>query len=418
MSPALVRAGGGTHTTDHIMRAMAPTGTASVILKNRALLAPELQRAMSWAVALVFAALLAGSAFMLHLSGQSVDPSAVRELIERALDLLCERPLEFATLVGGLVLSPLPALYVARARRDERLVITAQDLEYVSPLPRALQFLQPAWTVRWTQVHRASLAPSRMAPGPQFMQLVLELGLERRRLMPYVWVDPQTYRPPNPRDPREARRRMQRDAVIAELRASPLLAAVARHAPQFAVDWDAVGPGQFALEKNPWTLGAVVVFFALFGYALLDGLFLNLETYALPPGYGGSAAAGGAAALAVFGLLRRARVPSGESAALAALIGAALGAALYPGLLRINQLTDVQGLQVHAYEHRGGGYFVPRASGPPPLDLSRYGEYWTLRRPGTGYEFELRRGGLGFYQLNLAPLYAVMREHYSGRRSR
>jgi hypothetical protein len=220
---------------------------------------------------------------------------------------------------------------------------------------------------------------------------------------------------------RDQQRRMQRDAVLAELRASPLLAAVVQHVPQFSVDWDAVAPPRFALEKNRWTLATVIAFFALFVYALLDGLFLNPETYAEPPRFAAYAVAGAVVAIAVFGLLRRAGAPAGESVALALLTGAALGAALYPGLLRINQLTDRHGLQVHVYEHRGGGHFVPRASGPPPLDLSRYAEYWGKLRAGAGYEFELRRGGLGFYQLNLAPLYAAMREHYrqrDGRRSR
>jgi hypothetical protein len=404
------------------MDGMVPAASASVILKNRALLAPELPRAATWAVALSAAALLVVTPLALYLVlGPGMDPSLAGELIARAWASLRERPLELATLLGGLVLSPLPMLYVARARREERLVITEQGLEYVSPLPQALQFLNPSWSLRWAQVHRAAVESSGVAPGPQFLRLVLDLGLERRRLMPYVWVDPETYRPPSAWSTRDQQRRMQRDVVLAELRASPLLAAVARHVPRFSADWDAVSPTQFALEKNPWTLATVIAFFALFVYALLDGLFLNPETYAEPPRFAAYAVAGAVVAIAVFGLLRRAGAPAGESVALALLTGAALGAALYPGLLRINQLTDRHGLQVHVYEHRGGGHFVPRASGPPPLDLSRYAEYWGKLRAGAGYEFELRRGGLGFYQLNLAPLYAAMREHYrqrDGRRSR
>jgi hypothetical protein len=395
---------------------MVSAAPASLVLANRALLAPELRRATPWAVALSAAALLVALPLALYLTlGPGADPALAGELVAKAWASLRERPRELVTLVGGLVLSPLPLLYLARARKLERLVITAEGLEYVSPLPRVLQFVNPSWTLRWTQVHRAALESSRVAPGPQFVRLVFDLGLERRGVMPYSWVDPEAYRPPSAWNVRDARRRMQRDAVLAELRESPLVAAVARHVPRFSVDWDAVSPPPFALEKNPWTLAAVVAFLALFVYAILDGLFLNPETYAEPPRYAAYAAAGAAAAFALFGLLRRAGAPAGESVALALLTGAALGAALYPGLLRLNQLTDPQGLQVHAYEHRGGGHFVPRTSGPPPLDLSRYREYWVALRAGAGYEFELRRGGLGFYQLNLAPLYAAMHEHYRGR---
>jgi hypothetical protein len=395
------------------MGRMAPV---SVVLKNRALLAPELQRAIPWAVALSAVALLVATPLALwFVLGPGMDPSLAGELVAKAWASLRERPLEVALFVASLVLSPLPLLYVARARELEQLVISAQGLEYVSPLPPALQFLNPSWTLRWTQVHRAALEPSGLASGPQFLQLVFDLGLDRRRVMPYSWVDPRTYQPPKPWSMRDAQRRMQRDAVLGELRASPLLAAVARHVPQFSVDWDAVSRPQFALEKNPWTLAAVVAFFALFVYALVDGLFLNSETYAEPPRYAAYAAVGAAAVLAVFALLRRAGAPAGESVALALLTGAALGAALYPGLLRLNQLTDAQGPQLHAYEHRGGGHFAPRQDGLPPLDLSRYGEYWAELRVGASYEFALRRGGLGFYQLDLAPLYAAMRKYHRPR---
>ncbi len=398
---------------------MVSTASPKVILQHRALIAPGSERAVIWAVSLALAALFVASPLALYfLLGQSADPSHVSELVAKAWQGLRERPLELATLVLGVALSPVPMLYVSRARRVERLVITEQGLEYVSPLPRALQFLQPSWTLRWSQVYRASVAQGRIAPGPQFVELVLDLGLERRRLMPYLWVDPQTYQPPNPWGLREARRRMERGAVLAELRDSPLMIAVAQHVPQLKVDWDSVSPGGFALEKNPWTLAAVIVFLALFVYALLDGLFLNLETYAERPFHGACFAAGAALALAVFGLVRRARTPTGESVALALLTGAAFGAALYPGLLRLNELTDTGGLQTLAYEHRGGGHFLPRQAGPPPLDLSQYAEYWAELRTGAGHEFELRRGGLGFYQLNLAPVYASMREHYRQRDGR
>ncbi len=39
-------------------------------------------------------------------------------------------------------------------------------------------------------------------------------------------------------------------------------------------------------------------------------------------------------------------------------------------------------------------------------------EYWAQFESGSIHHFELRKGGLGFYQLNMAPVYAAMKEFY------
>ena len=127
------------------------------------------------------------------------------------------------------------------------------------------------------------------------------------------------------------------------------------------------------------------------------------------------------AAILVTRLLRNKGVPSMESAVVGVLTGASLGCALYPGLLRMNQLTDSSGLHTYTYRSQGEGRFVPLDETLPELSFDDHLVYW--KQVGEHYEFELRRGGLGFYQLNLAPIHDAIADFYrtkgtrSGRQS-
>ncbi|MCK7509538.1 MAG: hypothetical protein MZV70_39540 [Desulfobacterales bacterium] len=51
-------------------------------------------------------------------------------------------------------------------------------------------------------------------------------------------------------------------------------------------------------------------------------------------------------------------------------------------------------------------------AGPPALEFPGHHEYWAQFKPGSVHQFELRRGGLGFYQLNMRPLEKALREYY------
>ena len=94
------------------------------------------------------------------------------------------------------------------------------------------------------------------------------------------------------------------------------------------------------------------------------------------------------------------------------LLGAAFAFALYPGLLRLNALTDSGGFHAYTYQNQGPMQFRPAQSHLPALHFVRYPEYWNRFRKGDVYRFELRRGGLRFYQVNMRPITAAMQEFY------
>ncbi len=62
--------------------------------------------------------------------------------------------------------------------------------------------------------------------------------------------------------------------------------------------------------------------------------------------------------------------------------------------------------------------FSPVDSNPPVLSFPKDADDWGHFKIGTTHGFELRKGGLGFYQVNVQPVHVKMREYFIGRRSR
>jgi hypothetical protein len=102
-----------------------------------------------------------------------------------------------------------------------------------------------------------------------------------------------------------------------------------------------------------------------------------------------------------------------NSALYALLFGLGTGFAAYPFLVRVNTWTDTEGL--HGYDYRLGKDYVWRGREPGTPDLDMYlsgSAWWQQFDPGDSYTFELRKGGLGFWQVNMSPVYEAQK-HYA-----
>lgn len=369
------------------------------------------QRLALWGVILAPLVLVAAVVFLLYLkTGARLDPAAVLEALRAKI---AADPIDAAVNAFMLVFAVLYLAYLALAQRHERLILTPIGIEYRSPLPEALRFLRPSWSLPWSQVRTASLRAMAIARGPQGAVLTLDSGRRKIKLFPLQWVDPQTFRP----GPLWAELRRLQDlrsalAVEQALDDSPLLRYIAAAAPLLHVERNLKTADGFALEKNRAALAVVAGFFVLLFYALADTFFLNPEAYAVTPPLAPFLAAGGLAALAAGLWMRRGGVPAAESIAVAVLFGVTVGAAAYPGALRLNALTDDDGLRTYEYQLTAQRQLEPLRAGPPALVFAGHYEYWAQFAPGSVHRFELRRGGLGFYQLNMRPLERVLREYY------
>ena len=98
------------------------------------------------------------------------------------------------------------------------------------------------------------------------------------------------------------------------------------------------------------------------------------------------------------------------------LFGIGVALAAHPMLLRLNQLTDSDGLQSYAYTLGADGVWTSAFPGEAPdLEFGSATEYWSQFRPGDSKTFNLRTGGLGFTQIDLAPIWKEQRAFYAAR---
>ena len=81
----------------------------------------------------------------------------------------------------------------------------------------------------------------------------------------------------------------------------------------------------------------------------------------------------------------------------------------------MNAATDAEGL--HSIDYRLKEYvvFSPVDADAPELRFPRDADYWGQFKLGTVHPFELRKGGLGFYQVDMAPVRAKMHDYFAGR---
>lgn len=390
---------------------MSPRAKALVMRKRSYYLSKEQHRQLRF----IFAAVLALPIFavgvlvfifpdILDLGGEGY-----RKLAERAWQNMKAEPLELTLFVVFGLFGLLQSGYVLLARRRERLLVDEVGIHYVSPLPEFLQALRPSWRLQWSQIRQATVETSRISS--LFLVLTLDAGLVRRRIAPFQWVVTDDV-PIGPIDPRKWRS-LGPEAIRGLLQLSPITQNLA--SADIDLNLDALRSSvltSFALEENPSTLLTLVLFFGFVSYALIDGAFLIQEIYADRPFYEFYAMTGILLTIVAGVWLLRAQVPRAESLTLAALVGVGFAVALYPGLLRINAISDANGLQKYAYVLEGNSTFRAVDVGPPALHFECDREYWAQFELSSIHHFELRKGGLGFYQLNMAPVYAAMKEFY------
>ena len=392
------------------MQNVTPSG---IVLHNRAFVMQRQQRAGLWILIIVTLLVVLILATLLWLPGlligKAVDPPALWDRLVENMSKDWFKLFEFALLITAAVSQ---VLYMTLAQKRERLILTSLGIQYVSPLPAAIQFLRPSWSLPWSQVRRIEFKPSGLTARPEFAVIVLDAGTRKHKLRPYMWVDPVTFQGPSLKD----RLRMSRPdptIIMAEVMNSAIMQFLQMLPNVKIAQPDTNHFGHFALEKNRVALGMVIAFFAFAIYAFADAIIFYPETYAEEPPYDVFAASALALALCAAWAMRRASVPTAENLVVAAMTGAAFGAALYPGMLRVNDLTDTSGLIPYEYKMVEPARFVPLQAGLPELRFpERHGEFWASQNTGQVEKFELRKGGLGFYQINMAPVYDRIQAHY------
>jgi hypothetical protein len=332
------------------------------------------------------------------------------QLYEHLRKRWVERPADTA-LLGLTTVIVIGSLFVHVLMRQQRLVLSRDGIRYV-PGGGFVRRIKPGWAAQWSEIRAATLRLSPARASVELSHLTLATDHGRHRVLPSDWIQPNQWQRPS------ILRQLRvlapsEEEVVARLRSTPLLRYLADAGVQVGTESGSRAAG-FDLAANPRTLGAVGLACVLGAYALIDYLLFN-ETYADTPLYAVNVALGAAVALAAALWLRRGKVPRLESTALALLVGVAMSLVAYPGLLRVNQLSDEQGLRSYEYVLQPDMTLRCTTSGVPDLRLGDH-KYWQSFPIGSTHSFALRRGGLGFYQVDLGPYHDDLRAFYHGAR--
>ncbi len=335
------------------------------------------------------------------------------ELAEKIARGFKEDPWDLIIALASLVVSGFAVWIAALTKKSERLIVGRNGIRYISPLPGFLEFFKPGWSLGWAQIRDATLTSSSITANPVLITLTFDATTETRKVRPWYWVDPETTAPKSFRELMSEGQRGITGLVIDEILDSAIIGYMEQYAPHITLE-NLIDETRRPLDitKQPVTLAVASVFFVLLIYALVDGFIIVHETYAARPLFEVYVGVGLTMAILAATVMRKAGTPMIESVVIAALLGVAFGGALYPGALRLNRWTDNDGLRTYTYVKQSGVAYTAEEADLPTLRFSQFPDYWAEFAPGSSYEFELRKGGLGFYQLNMRPIRADQKAYY------
>ena len=166
-------------------------------------------------------------------------------------------------------------------------------------------------------------------------------------------------------------------------------------APRYALP--DVARADFASERSPAAIAAVVLMLAALAYAIVDGVIIDRHELLDPAQAFWGMPLVLLLALPFLPWQRATGVPAREAAAITVLLAAGLAAAYLPAVKRLDQALG-GGTHAVAYRLGPGGILAPVEPGPPAIDYSRFSRYWDQFETGSLHEFQLVRGPLGLWQ--------------------
>jgi hypothetical protein len=167
----------------------------------------------------------------------------------------------------------------------------------------------------------------------------------------------------------------------------------------------------FALEKNPYALATIVLFFALMAFAAIDTYVVNryeltdvqiLRILSHLLTWLAVLVLGGGIYAMVYRLLTHRQIPARESLALSGLLVTMLLVAALPMAKRVDQILASEPSTEYDYLIEDAVKLVPKdpSLGLPNLRFPRSRDYWAQFPPGAGYKIPFLHGPLGLWQLD------------------
>lgn len=297
---------------------------------------------------------------------------------------------------------------VFRIAAQSRVELTDSGIRFASGVPEWLR-TQTDWELSWGDIQSVELQRPPFA-HPLNTIVVFNSGGTLRRLQPWQWVTSDTEKVKLGQMVRGRSKKQHaliaKTPLVTELRSRGKLPAEPNKAPVAENDLRRAGKASITVA---------VAFVGAVAYFILDSYFGLQEYYAGTPPWQWHFAIGLIATVMVWLALNQAKPGSAEALLVALLFGAGMGLAAYPGLLRLNAWLDQAGLVSHEYT-LGQSDTWTTSGEPPDLVFDIGSRYWNQFEPGQVKTFQVRRGGLGFYQINMAPIYQEQKAFYAAKK--
>ncbi|MDQ2076762.1 hypothetical protein [Marinimicrobium sp. ABcell2] len=370
---------------------------------------------MMWATSLTLFLLVASvAAFVIVAITEEAD---LAKFTQAFADLQFLLPMVF------LLAMVLYILVTAAGARASSLKLTADGIVGdISPWS-GIGLLKPRHTtgqfqVFWQSVRSATVhCPKTMRPGAaglKQLQLVLHTDNGPFSFNPYFWFDPK--HSDHRLSLREGAQNTPHPVKPLLLQAPLIQVLLSRRIPVYmdpahGTHGQQAAPKGFDLNSHRGLMTQMTILFVAGSYALVDGLALSpyrlLDPTPWPLFVGVAVVAGGL----VWALGQGA--PRLERGAVGTMCVAAVVAATYPGLLRLNAFASESHQVVYVADEPAR--FRAANGDFPPLDMNFMSlpEYWSQYPRGTEYTFTVLRGSLAGDQLDLEPIREQTRDFYS-----
>lgn len=325
------------------------------------------------------------------------------ELVAK-LHKLVESDLQLLTgMLLVLIFTIIYPVILHKTVHNESLNLSKQGISYQSIGSLVFDIFMPSWSMNWEDIAKARLDKVGIQGS---LQLTDRLG-NKKRLIVNQWL--------LPKDDKNHSSIFSQFWQATELQKNPdailefPLIKFIKTKTHIDLEYSPSTLG-FDLMSHPKTKTLLFLIAGIGIYTIIDAA-LNMETYLVTPPIWWFVIGGLIAGFFAFLKIQDKNIPSSNAIGVGVIFALVSGIALYPGLLRINQISDPYGLRTYEYQMHNDGIFRNVDTSLPEIKMSP-DKYWHSIETGETYSFRLRKGGLDFYQIDMGDVYANMRKWY------
>ncbi len=318
------------------------------------------------------------------------------------------------------LISVLGILFYRIWLRKTYIEISDLGIKYVSGLPDFIGKYKPDWEKSWAEIQAVSITDHVKFVNPEFRYFLIRTYNEDYKIFPTRWND--SNKKDNPFSTILTKKLFRKKYVDQKIKQSSLYEVFEKRG-LLHPNLDLIKPESewTDINSSPIAIAMTSIFIASLFYFITETYFTLSEFYADKPPFNWFILIGILTVPIAYFWLKKSKLKPKEIGIMAVLVGFGIAMVSYPIILRLNQWTDEEGLQTYSYILKEDKRWKSEDSIHKLPDLIfdlKGSDYWKQFDLNAEKKFELRKGGLGFYQINMEPIYADQREFYEGKKKK